>query len=194
MADTKISELPIASALSGAEVVPVVQSASSKRTTASAIAGLVDLSDYSTTAQSNAAYATAAQGALADTAVQPADLNPYATTAASDAAYQPKDGLNQQTGTTYELVAGDKNTLVTLNNVSPVTVNVDSDGITWEAGDKVHLLNIGAGDVTIQGGGTTAVTINVATGQSAVLAQYSAATLIFLSDTVAALVGGMEAS
>jgi hypothetical protein len=40
MADTQISALPTASALTGAEVVPVDQSAVTKRTTTEAIASL----------------------------------------------------------------------------------------------------------------------------------------------------------
>lgn len=98
---------------------------------------------------------------------------------------------DQSSQTSYELAAADKNKTVILSSSSAVTVNVDSDGITWALNDQVHFLNLGSGAVTIQGGGTTPVTIHKASDQTAVLAQYKAATLVFESDSAATLVGGM---
>jgi hypothetical protein len=98
--------------------------------------------------------------------------------------------INPQTGTAYTLLMADKGKLVTLSNADPVTVTVETTVATWLAGDRVEFLNLGAGAVTIAGDG---VTINKAAAQTAVLAQGAAATLTFLSDTVAWLTGGMNA-
>lgn len=100
---------------------------------------------------------------------------------------------NTQTGTSYTVTDSDRGGLVTLNNASAVTVNVDTNAITFAAGERIDFLNLGAGAVTIQGGGTTPVTINKKSSQTAVLSQYAGASLVFTSDTAAVLIGGMDA-
>lgn len=104
------------------------------------------------------------------------------------------NSVNAQTGTTYTVVATDVGKTITLSNASPVTVTVDSNNITFSSGQQIHFLNLGAGAVTIQGGGTVAVTISQAANQTAVLAQYKGATLHFTGDTTAVLIGGMGAA
>lgn len=99
--------------------------------------------------------------------------------------------VNAQTGTAYTLLMADKGKLVTLSNGSAVTVTVETSTATWASGDRVDLLNIGAGAVTVSGDG---VTISKAADQTAVLAQGKAASLVFISDSVAWLVGGMGAA
>ena len=66
MADTKISQLTPALSVTGPEVIPVVQGGANKSVTASQVASLVTLASLGA--------ATAAQGGLADSAVQPGDL------------------------------------------------------------------------------------------------------------------------
>lgn len=101
--------------------------------------------------------------------------------------------VNAQTGTSYTVVDSDKGLTVTLNNAAPVTVNVDTNALTFVEGNRIDFVNLGAGAVTIQGGGTTPVTITQKSTQTAVLAQYGAASLFFTSDTAAVLIGGMNA-
>jgi len=99
--------------------------------------------------------------------------------------------INPQTGTAYTLLMADKGKLVTLSNADPVAVTVETTVATWLAGDRVEFLNLGAGAVTIAGSG---VTINKSALQDAILATGKGATLTFLSDTVAWLVGDMTAA
>lgn len=73
MADLKISQLTPAVSVTGPEILPAVQSGANKSVTAAQIAGLVTLA--------NLGAASAAQGGLADTALQPADVG---TAAAQD--------------------------------------------------------------------------------------------------------------
>lgn len=95
----------------------------------------------------------------------------------------PDISFNSQTGTTYTLVAGDLNKLVTLDNSSAVTVTIPS--ATFTSGQQVNLQQIGAGQVTIQGNGTSTFT---GTGTK-LRAQYSAATLICTGSNTFTLIG-----
>jgi hypothetical protein len=62
--------------------------------------------------------------------------------------------INAQTGTTYTLVAGDLNGLVTLNNASPITLTVPPS--VFSANDIINIVQVGAGQVTLaQGAGVT---------------------------------------
>jgi hypothetical protein len=53
--------------------------------------------------------------------------------------------VNAQTGTTYTLVMADKGKLVTFYNEAAIAVTVETSTATWASGDRVDLLNIGAG-------------------------------------------------
>ena len=96
--------------------------------------------------------------------------------------------INAQTGTTYTLVAGDLNDLVTLNNASAITLTIPPS--VFSANDSLSIAQIGAGQVTFaQGAG---VTIN-STGATATApkcrARYSAATVICTAANTFLVVG-----
>ena len=91
--------------------------------------------------------------------------------------------LNTQTGTTYTLVSGDVNKLVTLNNAAAVTVTIPNGVFT--TGQQINLQQLGAGQVTVQGDGTTTFT---GTGTK-LRAQYSAATLVCTGTNTFTLIG-----
>lgn len=91
--------------------------------------------------------------------------------------------FNAQTGTTYTLVSGDVNKLVTLNNASAITVTVPNGVFT--TGQQINLQQIGAGQVTIASDGTTVIT---GTGTK-LRTQYSAATLVCTSSNNFTLIG-----
>jgi hypothetical protein len=91
--------------------------------------------------------------------------------------------FNAQTGTTYTLVAGDVNKLVTLNNASAVTVTIPNG--VFSTGQQVNFQQIGAGQVTFASDGTTTFT-GVGTK---LRAQYSASTLICTGINTFTLIG-----
>ena len=91
--------------------------------------------------------------------------------------------FNAQTGTTYTLVSGDVNKLVTLSNASAITLTVPNGVFT--AGQQINLQQLGAGQVTIASDGTTVIT-GVGTKLAA---QYAAATLICTSSNNFTLIG-----
>ena len=93
--------------------------------------------------------------------------------------------FNAQTGTTYTLVSGDVNKLVTLNNASAVTVTVPNGVFT--TGQQINLQQLGAGQVTIASDGTTVIT---GTGTK-LRTQYSAATLVCTSSNNFTLIGDL---
>lgn len=96
--------------------------------------------------------------------------------------------FNAQTGTTYTLVSGDVNKLVTLSNASAVTVTVPNGVFT--SGQQINLQALGAGQVTVASDGTTTIT---STPGLKLRAQYSAATLICTGTNTFTLIGDISA-
>lgn len=96
--------------------------------------------------------------------------------------------INAQTGTTYTLVSGDLNKLVTLNNASAITLTVPNG--VFSTGQQINLQQIGAGQVTVASDGTTTIT---STPGLKLRDQYSAATLICTGTNTFTLVGDLSA-
>jgi hypothetical protein len=94
-------------------------------------------------------------------------------------------GINAQTGTTYTLVLTDQDKMVTLNNSSAITLTVPA--AVFSAGQYVNIQAIGAGQVTVQGDGTSTVT---GTGTKLRI-QYSAATILCTASNTFQLIGDL---
>ena len=90
--------------------------------------------------------------------------------------------LNAQTGTTYTFVLGDNGQLVTASNASAQTYSIPTNAsVAFPVGTQINIIQIGAGQVTIQAvtSGTTTVASTGGTATAPKLrAQYSSATLI----------------
>ena len=91
--------------------------------------------------------------------------------------------FNAQTGTTYSLVSGDVNKLVTLSNAGAITLTVPNGVFT--TGQQINIQQLGAGQVTVASDGTTVIT---GTGTK-LRTQYSAATLVCTSSNNFTLIG-----
>jgi len=103
-------------------------------------------------------------------------------------------GINAQTGTTYTFVLTDRHKLCTFSNASPVTVTVPlNSSVAFPVGTKIDLARVGAGTVRIQpvGGG---VTLNSASGNQFLAAQYAGASLIKTATDTWLLVGNLSAT
>lgn len=99
--------------------------------------------------------------------------------------------LNAQTGTTYTLVADDKNKLVTLSNASSITLTVPTNAsVPYAIGSQINIQQAGAGQVTVAG--DTGVTVNSTPGLK-LRAQWSAATLIKTATNTWTMVGDLSA-
>ena len=99
--------------------------------------------------------------------------------------------LNDQTGATYTLALTDLAKLVTLSNAGAITLTVPlNSSVAFAIGDRIDLLQKGAGQVTIVG--TGGVTVNGTPGLK-LRAQWSSATLIKLDTNSWVLLGDLQA-
>lgn len=96
--------------------------------------------------------------------------------------------INAQTGTTYTVLNSDKGKLVTLSNVSPISVTVNTS-TALSPGQRVDFAHIGVGQVTFV---ASSVTINATPGLKT-RDRYSAVTLICTASNVYLLVGDLSA-
>lgn len=98
--------------------------------------------------------------------------------------------FNAQTGTTYTLVVGDLNNLVTCSNASGITVTVPPS--VFSAGNQIHLQQIGAGQVTFaQGSGVTITSTGATASAPKLRAQYSACTIICTASNTFTIIGDL---
>jgi hypothetical protein len=96
-----------------------------------------------------------------------------------------------QTGTSYTLVLGDADTMVTLTNAGAITLTVPlNSSVAYPVGTQIHLLQGGAGQVTVAG--ASGVTV-VSTPGLKLRAQWSSATCIKLTSDSWVLVGDLSA-
>lgn len=104
------------------------------------------------------------------------------------AAAQSDLTLNAQTGTTYSVVSSDKNKLITLNNSNSITVTIPA--ATFTTGQQINFLQLGTGQVTFQGDGTSTIVSNPGVKSRA---QYSIATAICIATNTFLLTGDITA-
>jgi hypothetical protein len=98
--------------------------------------------------------------------------------------------INAQTGTTYTLVAGDLNDLVTLSNAGAITLTVPPS--VFSANDVINIAQIGAGQVTFaQGAGVTITSTGASASAPKLRAQYSSASVICTASNTFLVVGDL---
>jgi hypothetical protein len=97
--------------------------------------------------------------------------------------------INAQTGTTYTTVAADASAkLVTLTNASAITVTLAPS--LYAIGEQINFAQLGAGQVTFQGGaGVTVVSTGATAATPQLRAQYSTATAICTASNTWLIVG-----
>jgi hypothetical protein len=116
------------------------------------------------------------------------------STQTTAATYDPNFIVNTQSGTTYTLVAGDAQKLVTLSNASAITLTVASNATqALPVGTQITISQFGVGQVTVVGASSpNPVTINATPGLK-LRTQYSSATLVQVSTNNWLLVGDLSA-
>ena len=98
--------------------------------------------------------------------------------------------FDAETGTTYTLVAGNLNQLVTLNNASAITLTVPPS--VFSAGDVINIAQIGAGQVTLaQGAGVTITSTGATSSAPKLRANKSAASIICTASNTFLVVGDL---
>ena len=96
--------------------------------------------------------------------------------------------FDAETGTTYTLVAGNLNQLVTLNNASAITLTVPPS--VFSAGDVINIAQIGAGQVTLaQGAGVTITSTGATSSAPKLRANKSAASIICTASNTFLVIG-----
>jgi hypothetical protein len=99
--------------------------------------------------------------------------------------------INAQTGTTYTLVAGDLNDLVTLNNAGAITLTIPPS--VFSANDSINIAQIGAGQVTFaQGAGVTINSTGATSTAPKLRLRYSAATVICTAANTFLVIGDIS--
>jgi hypothetical protein len=73
-------------------------------------------------------------------------------------------------------VASDLGKLVEVNSATAVTVTIPTDSVAFTEGDRIDILQTGAGQVTLAP--DTGVTLNSDTGKRKLLSQWAACTVI----------------
>jgi hypothetical protein len=96
--------------------------------------------------------------------------------------------INAQTGTTYTSVLTDNGKLVTLSNASAITVTIPNGVFT--VGQQINFLQLGVGQVTFQGDGTSTIVSNPGVKTRA---QYSIATIVCIATNTFLLTGDITA-
>ena len=100
-------------------------------------------------------------------------------------------GFNAQTGTSYTLVSGDLNKLVTASNASAITVTVPPS--VFSANDVVNLQQIGAGQVTFaQGAGVTISSTGATSTAPKLRAQFSACSIVCTASNTFTIIGDLS--
>jgi len=101
--------------------------------------------------------------------------------------------INAQTGTTYTLVAGDAGKMVSLSNVSAITLTLPQDSdATIAIGTYIDLYQLGAGQVTVAAG--TGATLRVSGLTAKARAQYSRLAVQKVSANTWSLMGDLALS
>jgi hypothetical protein len=109
------------------------------------------------------------------------DVTSLQTTLDAKASLTPS--VNAKTAS-YTLTAADKGEVITVTGTRTITV----PGSVFSAGDRVDIVNIGTGVITISGSGATILSKDAAV---TIDAQYAGATVLFGSPTVAYLIGAI---
>jgi len=100
-------------------------------------------------------------------------------------------GVNNQTGTTYTTVAGDRGKAVTMNNAAANTLTFPSNAsVAYPINTQIHIVQLGAGQTTIA---LTTDTLRSAGGKTKLVGQYSAATMLKIAATEWVLIGDITA-
>lgn len=99
-------------------------------------------------------------------------------------------GFNAQTGTTYTLVIGDKDKIVTASNAAAITVTVPPS--VFSANDIINVQQIGAGQVSFaQGSGVTITSTGATSTAPKLRARYSAASVICTASNTFTVIGDL---
>jgi hypothetical protein len=100
-------------------------------------------------------------------------------------------GFNSQTGTTYTLVIGDKDKMVTASNAGAITITVPPS--VFSANDQISIAQTGAGQVTFaQGAGVTITSTGGTSSAPKLRAQNSAASVICTASNTFLIIGDLS--
>ena len=189
MANKKITELTELTTPAGADIVAIVDDVAgtptTKKVTATNLMTLAPVQSVAgrtgTVTLSNTDISGLGTAATADTGTGDGDvlaIGSGALDVGGNAISNFDASINDQTGTTYTLVAGDNGKVVVLDNASAVTVTVPSG---LGAGFNCSFIQKGAGQVSFSASSTT---INNRQSHTKIGGQYGVASIVaYAADT-----------
>lgn len=128
---------------------------------------------------SGASLTNLAGSAITAGTVGTTQLTDASVTTAKLATGAPRAGFNSTRNVVsgaYTLAASDLGKLVEVNSVGSVTVTIPTDSVAFTEGDRIDILQAGAGQVTLAP--DAGVTLNSDTGKRKLLSQWAACTVI----------------
>jgi len=192
MANKKISQLDaLGTAPAGTDILPITDVSGTPTTKSVTVANLhsglqaeptegafVDGDKTKLDGLDSSDYATAAQGTLADSALQSLSAGALSDFDFDDNAILGfSASTNDQTGTTYTVAASDNGKAVVLNNASAITVDIDTG---LPAGFNCSFVQKGAGQVSFAG----TATVNNRQSHTKINGQYGVASIVaYAADT-----------
>lgn len=128
---------------------------------------------------SGASLTNLAGSAITAGTVNTTQLTDGSVTIAKLTSGAPRAGFNSTRNVVsgaYTLVASDLGKLVEVNSATSVTVTIPTDSVAFTEGDRIDILQSGAGQVTLAP--DAGVTLNSDTGKRKLLSQWAACTVI----------------
>lgn len=193
--DAAVTAAKIAAALkpsggagAGTEALRALGSAAGTAMPGDQVVPSAQIADNSiTAAKINTALKPSSGAAVGTEALRALGTTPGTAAAGDDARFLGATTINFQTAS-YTLVIGDRGKMLDISNAGATILTVPADAVAFAVGDIIHIMQSGAGQVSVQGAGGVTVVGNPGLKLAG---QWATATLLKRASNSWALFGGI---